>query len=92
MEHRQPAVIEDIYSDRRIPVDAYRPTFVKSLVVVPIRANDPIGAIGTYWAAVRRPGVEEVRMLQALADSAALSLENLKLRTEVEGKGLRQGA
>src|SRR5262249_39201177 len=35
MIHRQPAVIPDIYVDPRIPQDAYRPTFVKSLVMVP---------------------------------------------------------
>ena len=34
----------------RIPHDAYRPTFVKSLVMVPIRTIDPVGAIGNYWA------------------------------------------
>lgn len=84
MEHRKPAVIEDIYKDRRIPVDAYRPTFVKSLVVVPIRTADPIGAIGSYWATMRTPSMEEVRMLQALADSTALSLENVRLRADYE--------
>ncbi|HVY79541.1 MAG TPA: GAF domain-containing protein, partial [Steroidobacteraceae bacterium] len=34
MLNRQPAVVEDIYADDRIPHDAYRPTFVKSLVMV----------------------------------------------------------
>jgi GAF domain-containing protein len=38
------AVIEDIYADARIPADAYRPTFVKSLAMVPIRAAQPVGA------------------------------------------------
>jgi len=36
MLNRQPAVIEDIYADPRIPADAYRPTFVRSLAMVPI--------------------------------------------------------
>src|SRR5881227_3603981 len=45
MLNRQSAVIEDIYADSRIPHDAYRPTFVKSLVMVPIRTLDPVGAI-----------------------------------------------
>ena len=38
-------MIPDIYVDPRIPADAYRPTFVKSLVMVPIRIKAPIGAI-----------------------------------------------
>ena len=46
MLNKQPAVIPDIYVDARIPQDAYRPTFVKSLVMVPIRTLEPIGAIG----------------------------------------------
>ena len=48
MMNAQSAVIEDIYADARIPVAAYRPTFVKSLAMVPIRTNNPIGAIGNY--------------------------------------------
>src|SRR5215467_12485878 len=36
MLNREPAVIEDIYADPRIPAEAYRPTFVKSLAMVPI--------------------------------------------------------
>jgi len=43
MLNHQPALIADIYSDPRIPADAYRPTFVKSLAMVPIRTIDPIG-------------------------------------------------
>lgn len=31
MEHAQPVLIDNIYKDARIPQDAYRPTFVKSL-------------------------------------------------------------
>jgi GAF domain-containing protein len=50
MLNRQAAVIEDIASDSRVPIDAYRQTFVRSLAMVPIRAAAPIGAIGNYWA------------------------------------------
>src|SRR5215469_3394775 len=41
MLHRQPVVIADIYTDARIPAAAYQPTFVKSLVMVPIRTAAP---------------------------------------------------
>jgi signal transduction histidine kinase/CheY-like chemotaxis protein len=83
MEHGRPAVIADIYRDDRVPVDAYRSTFVRSLVMVPIRAAQPIGAIGTYWATPRVASDEEVRMLQALADSTSIALENVKLYTDL---------
>jgi GAF domain-containing protein len=78
MHHRTPAVIEDIYADERIPADAYRPTFVKSLVIVPIRTIDPIGAIGAYWAARHRPSTREVKLLQALANTTSVAMANVR--------------
>jgi signal transduction histidine kinase len=84
MLHRQAVVIEDIYADDRVPHDAYRPTFVKSLAMVPIRTVDPIGAIGTYWATRRPPSEAEVRLLQALADSTAVALENVQVYADLE--------
>lgn len=84
MLNRQPAVIEDIYADSRIPVDAYRPTFVKSLVMVPIRTIDPIGAIGNYWATHLKPSMEQVWLLQSLADITAVTIENVNMYGELE--------
>jgi hypothetical protein len=86
MLNRQPAVIPDIYTDARIPHDAYRPTFVKSLVMVPIRTLDPIGAIGNYWATPHTPTDDEVRLLQALADSTAVAMENVRVIAELEDR------
>src|ERR1700755_1959235 len=50
MRNKQSVTIEDIYVDERIPHEAYRPTFVKSLAMVPIRRLEPVGAIGNSWA------------------------------------------
>jgi len=80
------AAIEDIYADDRVPHEAYRPTFVKSLAMVPIRSRDPIGAIGNYWAERHRPTETELDLLQALADSTAVAMENVKLWTELEDR------
>jgi hypothetical protein len=84
MLNRRPAVIEDIYADARIPHDAYRPTFVKSLAMVPIRTLDPVGAIGNYWATRHRPSAEAVELVQALADSTAVAMENVRVYQELE--------
>lgn len=84
MLNRESAVIEDIYQDARVPADAYRPTFVKSLVMVPIRRESPIGAIGTYWQHTRRPTINEVQLLQSLADSTSIALENVSLFQQLE--------
>jgi signal transduction histidine kinase/DNA-binding response OmpR family regulator len=84
MLNRQCAVIEDIYADPRIPADAYRPTFVKSLVMVPIRTDAPVGAIGNYWASRHRATAEEVELLQALANTTAVAIEDVQLLAELE--------
>ena len=84
MLNREPAVIEDIYADPRIPADAYRPTFVHSLAMVPIRTMDPIGAIGNYWAKQHKPTPEQVKVLQALADTTAVALENVRVYSELD--------
>ena len=77
MLNRRPAIIEDIYVDPRIPHEAYRPTFVRSLVMVPIRTIDPVGAIGIYWARTHRATDAEVGLARALADSTAVALQNV---------------
>ncbi|MEO4048927.1 diguanylate cyclase [Pseudomonas sp. CAU 1711] len=84
MLNRRATVIPDIYQDPRIPHEAYRPTFVKSLVMVPIRIQEPIGAIGTYWAWPHRANDTQVELLQALADSTSIALENIQLYAELE--------
>lgn len=84
MLNRQSAVIEDIYADPRIPADAYRPTFVKSLVMVPIRTESPIGAIGNYWARRHLATEEEVSILQTLADSTPIAIENVTMYANLD--------
>lgn len=84
MMHKEVVLIPDIFEDPRVPVDAYRPTFVRSLCMVPIRAEDPIGAIGNYWSTTdHRPTEEEIKLLQVLANSSAVALENLELRETI---------
>lgn len=83
MYERRPAVVPDIAVDERIPYDVYRPTFVRSLVALPIRTEDPVGAIGVYWATERVPTDDEVAALQALATATAVSIERLRAEHEV---------
>ncbi|MGV8092735.1 MAG: ATP-binding protein [Mangrovibacterium sp.] len=84
MLNKKSVVIDDIYADERIPADAYRPTFVKSLAMVPIRTLNPIGAIGNYWGEYWHPTEREVALLQALADITAVSIENIEVRNKLE--------
>lgn len=86
MINKQSVLIEDIYQDERIPHAAYKPTFVKSLVMVPIRTIDPIGAIGNYWANQHMPTEDEVMLLQSLADITAVAMENVMVYQELEDR------
>jgi signal transduction histidine kinase len=86
MTHREAVTIPDIYADPRIPADAYRPTFVKSLAMVPIRIAEPIGAIGNYWASPYSATAEDIELLQALANSTSVAMENVAIVKDVEAR------
>jgi GAF domain-containing protein len=77
MRHAKLVAIDDIYSDPRVPWDAYRPTFVKSLLLAPIRHESPIGALGLYWAQRHRATSQEITTLKTLAHGAGLALASL---------------
>jgi signal transduction histidine kinase len=84
MRGRQHVVVPDVYADERIPHETYRPTFVKSLVMMPIRMLDPIGSIGGYWADEHVPSDEDISLLRALADSTAFATENVRVLEQLD--------
>lgn len=84
MLNNEKAVITDIYADARVPLDAYLPTFVKSMVMVPVNTREPVGAIGIYWKEVCNPSTQEVNLLESLADATARSIENIQLNAQLE--------
>lgn len=84
MKKKKTVIIEDIYNDNRIPIDAYSSTFVKSLTIVPIRTIDPIGAIGNYWKESHVPTTEEIKLLEALANSTSIAIENIQVYAQLE--------
>ncbi len=74
MLHRESVIIPDIYADPRLSPDTYRPTFVKSMLMVPVRKSDPVAAIGAYWQTACAPTAEYVRVIELLAEAAAVRL------------------
>lgn len=82
MLHAQPAVIEDIYTDDRIPPAVYRATFVQSLLMMPVGPGLPVGAIGVYWADKHRASAYEIELLQSLASAADLALASVRAYAE----------
>jgi hypothetical protein len=84
MLNSKSAIIPDIYKDARIPHAAYRPTFVHSLAMVPIRSYSPIGAIGNYWATEHECTPQELLLLEALANTTAVAMENVDMYQSLE--------
>lgn len=84
MLNKQYAAIEDIYSDHRIPADAYRPTFVKSLLMMPVNTDNPVAAIGAYWSSRHNPDPLEIELLQEVCRSVAASYDLIRLLQEKE--------
>ncbi|MFI5735465.1 GAF domain-containing protein [Kribbella sp. NPDC051587] len=75
------AVIPDITLDPRIPQAAYRPTFVRSLAMVPVGSPLPVAAIGAYWSRARRPPAAAVAALQQIAALTATAMNRIDLTT-----------
>jgi signal transduction histidine kinase/CheY-like chemotaxis protein len=90
MKHGVPAAISDILLDPRIPQAAYRPTFVKSLLMVPVRPPDAQAAIGLYWASTHEATADELAIATALADTAALALANVQLYEDLKQSVARE--
>jgi two-component sensor histidine kinase len=79
MMNRRIAIIPDIATDARIPHHLYAETFVKSLIMTPVGADYPIGALGAYWASTYQPTDYEIETVQILARVTAAALENANL-------------
>jgi GAF domain-containing protein len=84
MKHCCPAVIPNVAEDWRSECKSYEDTFVKSVVMMPVRTYEPVAAVGVYWATPHVASETEVSLLQALADSIAIALENMQVMRDLE--------
>lgn len=82
----RPVGVEDVLVDTRLDPDQYRNTFVKSLAIAPIRTTAPMGAIGVYWAERHVCSADELMLLEALANTTAVALENVQVYDELESR------
>lgn len=79
MTHGESAVVPDIETDRRIPLEAYLPTFVRSLVMVPVGVPRASAALGAYWAARHEATPAELKALTEVAGLTAEALDRVGL-------------
>ncbi len=84
MLNRQPAIVKDVLNDERTPSRYYRGRFVKSLLVVPVRGDDPLGALVVYWDHAHTANTDQIASAQTIADAAAVGVENIRLLLSIE--------
>ena len=82
----RPIAVENVSADERFTNAADRPTAARSLAMAPIRSTAPMGAIGVYWAAPHACTADELMLLEALANTTAVSLENVQVYAELENR------
>ncbi len=83
IQNRQAAAVPDIKLDARVPADLRQRVALKTAIVVPIGRECSVGAIGCYWMHSHRVGDDDVSVLQALADSTAIAMENVRVLAEL---------
>ncbi|MFC0204580.1 GAF domain-containing protein [Novosphingobium soli] len=84
MRNGEAAVIPDIYTDERVPHALYRDTFVRSMVMVPVRTGGASFAIGAYWARTGAPPPDALQLLQLLGGNIGIALGNVALHDSFE--------
>ena len=60
------------------------------MAMVPVSKEEPVAAIGAYWAAQYNPTAKELQTLTTLAESASLALANVKLYEELRASLARE--
>jgi K+-sensing histidine kinase KdpD len=81
---RRSIAIADVYRESRVPIEHYRATFVQSLAAVPIRSAEPLGAIAVHWADRHECTADELMLLEALANTTAVAIENVRVYASLE--------
>lgn len=77
MLNKATAAIEDIFKDPRIPHEAYRKTFVKSLIMVPIGGDTPMASMGTYWNEKSAFSAHDVTAVEALGTAVSEAMQRI---------------
>ena len=79
-----PLIIDDITNDPRSAAETYRSQPLRTLVLLPLNGPESIGAVGCYWRQPHAVGNEEFKLLQTLANAAAIAMANTRQYQELE--------
>ena len=83
IENRKPLVLDDTQDAMTFAV-IDRLGYIKSAAVVPLGSPEPFGSLSTGWRGRHRPTADEVRLMGVLADAAAVAIENVRGRSDLE--------
>ncbi|WP_326524547.1 GAF domain-containing protein [Sphingomonas sp.] len=78
IQARAPIVIPNILEDKRVPLNAYLATFVRSMVMVPVGHGEPHMAMGAYWRVAEPITSIAVDRMSAIAAVAADALARIE--------------
>ena len=84
VKDRRPVVVGDVRADIRLPIAPYWSTPVASLVAVPVRSRQPIGALLNFWSTGHKPTEDQIRRLQAFADAGSVAIESAAMKVYLE--------
>jgi len=83
MLHREAAAVANVDGDERC--ELHRGTVVKSLVMAPVKRDEPLAAIGAYWSTSAAPTSRAVQLVEEIASFATIAVEyRVVLAAEVE--------
>ncbi|WP_353931975.1 diguanylate cyclase [Okeanomitos corallinicola TIOX110] len=84
MMNRKTRIIENILNEQQVYIHVYKHNFIESMTVVPICSEKPVGAIGAYWSNHHQGTTEELEILELLAKSTAVAVENLQVYSQLK--------
>ena len=84
MTRGEAVVIPDISVDPRVPQEAYRQTFVKSMLMAPAGHGAQASAIGAYWATTGMPDEDVPPLMTLLARHVAAAVAHIGLANALE--------
>jgi GAF domain-containing protein len=80
---RMPAIVSDITNDAVSLRDSCLPPSARSLVIVPVRAEEPVGTLVAWWRNARTLPATHVQMLELLAEAMRLGIARHQLGARI---------
>lgn len=81
MLNNTPVVIPNVRADTRVSSDVLRS--VESLLIMPIRRPQPVGAIALFWKSSHEPSAEESHTMNLFTDIVGCAMRSFEAQQEL---------